>query len=242
MLNPLIQALIASKNEAADDLLLQALAIGNEVEQTTMLTALLRRKTLRGLNGIIGLYDALPDSLRQTILANIKLLHHAIRECGRSADPARRKSALKLIAQGRQGKLAYILSENLHDANEEFSKSAVDAMVSLARWASTETKRLQAGRLENSPIVPVPLDDLDTSSAFDEPPREYQELIDQRPEIEAAVARAMDVHRGKHGPDLLRATLLLCDSPSSKTLTLACDTCSSSASARRSAGELPTSP
>ena len=35
-------------------------------------------------------------------------------------------------------------------------------------------------------------------------------LLEQRPEIEAAVARALDVHRGRHGQDLLRAALLLC--------------------------------
>lgn len=40
----------------------------------------------------------------------------------------------------------------------------------------------------------------------------------ERPEIEAAVARAMDVHRGRHGQDLLRAGLLLADWPGSKTL------------------------
>ncbi len=41
-----------------------------------------------------------------------------------------------------------------------------------------------------------------------------------RPEIEAAVARAMDVHRGRHGQELLRAALLLCDWPGSKTLAI----------------------
>jgi HEAT repeat protein len=48
----------------------------------------------------------------------------------------------------------------------------------------------------------------------------YQQLMEQRPEIEAAVARAMDVHRGRHGQDLLRAGLLLCDWPGSKTLAI----------------------
>src|SRR6185437_258994 len=48
----------------------------------------------------------------------------------------------------------------------------------------------------------------------------YAELLSQRPEIEAAVARALDVHRGRHGQDLLRAALLLCDWPGSKTLAI----------------------
>ena len=48
----------------------------------------------------------------------------------------------------------------------------------------------------------------------------YAELMAQRPEIEAAIARALDVHRGRHGQDLLRAALLLCDWPGSKTLAI----------------------
>jgi HEAT repeat protein len=40
----------------------------------------------------------------------------------------------------------------------------------------------------------------------------------ERPEIEGAVARALNVHRGKHGAELLRAALLLADWPGSQTL------------------------
>jgi HEAT repeat protein len=42
----------------------------------------------------------------------------------------------------------------------------------------------------------------------------------ERPEIEAAVARAINVHRGKHGTELLRAALLLADWPGSQTLAI----------------------
>ncbi len=44
--------------------------------------------------------------------------------------------------------------------------------------------------------------------------------MDNRPDVEAAVARAMDVHRGKHGQELLRAGLLLCDWAGSKMLAI----------------------
>ena len=222
MLAPLIQALIASTNEAADDLLLQALSVGKESEQTVVLSALFKRKTLRGLGGVVGAYEKLSEPLQLHILDNIKSLHPAIRDCGRSDDSVRRLAALKLIAQGRQGKLAYILSENLHDPSEDYSKAAVDALVSLARWVSTESKRLQAGARNRMPehgevATSPPASDSPHTAVDDE---EYQQLIDQRPEIEAAVARAMDVHRGKHGPELLRAALLLCDYPGSKTMSI----------------------
>ena len=225
MIEQLLHALVASKNEAADDLLLQALVVGNEAEQGVVLQALFKRQTTHGLGGVVGFYESAPESLQLVILENIKLLHAAIRECGRSDDADRRTAALMLIALGRQGKLAYILSENLHDQREEFSKAAVDAMVSLARWVSTESKRLQQGagfRVQgsgNAAAIAVPASNPESLAPI-EVDRDYQQLIDQRPEIEQAIARAMDVHRGKHGAELLRAALLLCDWPGSKTMSI----------------------
>jgi HEAT repeat protein len=207
MRDRLIQVLIQSPNGAADDLLLEALRIGNPKEQALALEALFRRNTTRGLGGVIGLYEQLPEEFRVRILKDVKLLHSALREAGRSEDPARRLATMKLIALGRQGKLAYVLSENLHASEEEFSKAACEAMVALARWVATETHRLQRGTIGSDA-------DQGSSTAV------YAELMEQRPEIESAVARAMDVHRGKHGQDLSRAGLLLCDWPGSKTLAI----------------------
>src|SRR5947209_20427119 len=172
----LLQALIASENEAADDLLSQAVAIGNDDEKNAALDALFKRATVRGLCAIVASYDALPDALKLKVLENIKPLHPALRECGRSQDVHRRKSALKLIALGRQGKLAYVLSENLHDQNEELSKAAVDALVGLARWVATETKRLQSSSAKDEPPA------VDPGTRTADPDRAaYQNLIDQRP-------------------------------------------------------------
>jgi len=207
ILDQLIAALVETKNGAADELLLEALRLGNPQEKTLAMNALIRRQTVRGLSGIVEQYDKLPESLQHEILAQIKLFHHALRESGRSDNYELRTAAMKLIALGRQGKLAYVLSENLHDTDETLSKSATEAMVALARWAAIETRALQKGDLR----VAQPPSAVSSS---------YQLLMEQRPEIEAAVARAMDVHRGKHGQDLLRAALLLCDWPGSKTLAI----------------------
>ena len=201
MIQQLLSALIHSDNEAADEVLLEALRLGNASEQATVLDALMKRETTRGLGGVIAGYDQLPDPLKLKVLENIKVFHHALRESGRSDNRVQRLSALKLIALGRQGKLTYVLSENLHDLDEPTSKAAVEAVVALARWVATETRNL------------VRLDDNARAQAF-------KELTENRPEIEQAVARAMDVHRGKHGADLLRAALLLCDWPGSKTLAI----------------------
>src|SRR2546422_194224 len=83
------------------------------------------------------------------------------------------------------------------------------ALAALAGWVWAETRRLQGG--ESGGVVAGWGGGVEESSdpgsdpTTPSPSRSttYSELLDQRPEIEAAVARAMDVHRGRHGQDLL---------------------------------------
>jgi hypothetical protein len=212
MIERLLAALTESDNDAADEVLLEALRLGNEFEQRQVLEAIIRRQSTRGLSGVIGLYDALPQSLQLLILDQIRQFHTALRESGRSDDAAIRKAAMKLIALGRQGKLAYVLSENLHDPDEELSKAATDAMVGLARWVASDTRNLQKG-VATANLDPAAKGPVVQNSM-------HLQVMENRAEIEQAVARAMDVHRGKHGQELLRAALLLCDWPGSKTLAI----------------------
>ncbi len=201
MLDRIIDALVCSENEAADDLLVEALRRGNLPEKTAVLDALIRREGVRGLGGVVDEFPSLPDALKLQVLKNIRYFHATLRELGKSDDHKRRLAAMKLIAQGRAGKLSYVLSENMHHNDESLSKSAVEAIVALSRWVAGESRNLSK----------LPDDERKTV---------YRELLDNRGEIEQTVARAMDVHRGRHGQELLRAALLLCDWPGSKTLAI----------------------
>src|SRR5688500_17929655 len=98
MINQVLNALIASDNEAADDVLLEALRLGAEPEQALALRALIKRGTLRGLGGIIARFESLPDALRATVLREVKQFHHALRECGRSENAVVRLAAMNVIA------------------------------------------------------------------------------------------------------------------------------------------------
>ena len=228
-LDRLIAALIASKNEAADDALLEAMVLGAPPERNMALEALFRRNTTHGLTGLIGIYDELSGSLQTQVVKNVRLLHHAIREAGRSDRTDMRLSAMKLISLGRQGKLAYVISENLHNSSDVLSKAAAESLVQLAEWIATETRRLQKTEISISDDAELTLQDpevvLQTAftgemHASGSVRTAYQELLDQRPEIEQAVARALDSHRGRHAPELMKAGLLLSDWPGSKTLAI----------------------
>ena len=129
MLDQFIHALVKSKNQAADDLLLQALRLGVEAEQRMALDALMARKTSFGLRGVLSMHDNLSEPLQQHILQNLRSFYHVLAECGRGEDTRLRLSAMKLIAAGREGKLGYVLTENLHAPDEVFTKAACDALV-----------------------------------------------------------------------------------------------------------------
>ena len=43
------------------------MAIGHETEKAVALDALFKRQTVHGLSGVVGLYESLPDSLKEFI-------------------------------------------------------------------------------------------------------------------------------------------------------------------------------
>src|SRR5882672_4992416 len=215
MLSRLVQALVDSRNEAADEVLLEALRAGNEAEKALALNALFRRATLKALVGVVEQYSDLPASLQSFVLGNVKQLHAALRDCSRSSHQKVVLAAIRLISAGKQGKLTYILAEELHGTDDLIAKNACDAMLELARWVSHLSKKLKTMKLWQEAQGEGKKDD----AAFD-PSEIYELLMAERPEIENAVARAIDVHRGKYGNELLRAALLLADWPGSKTLAI----------------------
>jgi HEAT repeat protein len=215
MLSQLVQALVDSKNEAADQVLLEALRVGNEAEKALALNALFRRATVKSLVGVVEQYNDLPAPLQSTVLGNVRQLHAALRECSKSSQQKVILAAIRLISGGKQGKLTYLLVEELHGTDDLVAKNASDAVVELARWVSNLSRKLQTSKIW----------DASEAEKKKEPggvdPREiYEQLMSERPEIEYAVARAIDVHRGKYGNELLRAALLLADWPGSKTLAI----------------------
>src|SRR5579863_8981914 len=130
----LLQTLVHSSNEAADDLLLEALRVGGEAEQSFVLDALMERQTLRGLTGVVEQFSDLRAKIQTRILVKVKLMYAALRECARSSSYQLRIAAIRLIAKGRQGKLAYLLTDNLQDESEELSEPAVQGLMELAVW------------------------------------------------------------------------------------------------------------
>ena len=224
----LLSALIASENQAADDLLLEALRVGDANEKRGVIETIISRANAASLNGVLKQFNDLPKLCQAQVLTNVRAFYHVLSEAGRSKDKAIRLAAIQIITQARQGKLGYVLSENLRDPDEALSKAACDALVELARWVNFESRIMhrfgaddpndlsmmgEVGDSNDSTVTAAATAGRDLASA-------YQTLMQQRPEIESAVARALDWVRTKHLADLMRAALLLCDHPQSRILAI----------------------
>jgi HEAT repeat protein len=228
-LQKLLSLLVSADNQAADDLLLEALRVGNDHERAIALEALTRRANSHGLFGVLELFDQLSPKTQKLIIDKATTFYFVLSDAGRSDNHAARLAAMKIIASARLGKLSYVLSENLRDPDDALSKAACDSLVDLARWVNSESRLMH--RFDHSPqddgltlmgetkspgdstIVAAPTVGTDLSVA-------YAQVMRERPEIEGAVARALDWGKSKHIPDLLRAALLLCDHPQSRTLAI----------------------
>src|ERR1700728_540089 len=94
----LVEVLVTSKNEAADDLLVEGLRLGAEPEQSVILNAIFQRNSVLSLSVVVDRYESLTSRLLNRLLGNIKTMHHALRDCGRSDRPELRQAAMRLIA------------------------------------------------------------------------------------------------------------------------------------------------
>ncbi|MGC4031618.1 MAG: HEAT repeat domain-containing protein [Tepidisphaeraceae bacterium] len=227
-LSRLLSALGRSDNGAADDTLLEALRLGNESEQPAILETLISRGTTLSHQGVLAAYADLPERLQNTVVRESNKLYHALSQGGRSPEKAVRIAAIRIIAASRQGKLGYVLSENLRDSDDDLSKAACDALLEMARWVHHESRGLQrmttedgddllwvgdAAKKNDSTVMQASTAGADLATA-------YAAVMRQRPEIESAIARALDWVRTKHLADLMRAALLLCDHPQSRILAI----------------------
>jgi HEAT repeat protein len=202
--------LARSTNEAADDVLLDALRLGGATEQPAVLRAILDRANVRSTSGVVELYDKLPDSLQRDVLRNLGKLYPALRDMARSDITIRRLAAINLIGIGHAGKLAYLLAENISSPDETIAKAASASLSAMARWVARSVKALQA---DHFPIDPGTDPSLARRLL-------WNELSDNRTDIEEVIARGAELLKGNRQQEMVDAVLTLFDNASASAMTL----------------------
>ncbi len=210
-LDQVIAALVQSTNGAADEALLEALKVGSPPEVARALGGLFQRRTTAALTGIVERYADLPVGLRPVVVEQVDLLMTAVREVGRSGETDGRLSAVRLVVDARAGRLADVLSDNLRHLDGTVATAAAAALVTMAEWVAAGVRGLQRSDADEAVDGPAAAD--------------YAQICRDRAEVEQAVVKALEVGRDRPGSerltgDLVRAAMLLLDSPASRVLGL----------------------
>ena len=189
------RALAACPDAAADDALLEALDRGDGAEKSHALAALLDRRTVRGLSGVVARHDRLPDPLRRDVLGELTggsgRLDAALRHAGRGDAAAARRSALALIAAGGNPALLPVAVDAVADADPSVRAAASATLCAFADEVSRLTDRLRGH-------VGPPAD-----RAAD-----YRRVLAVRPAVESAFAGAVTRVSGRADGDPDRAAIL----------------------------------
>ena len=209
-LDQVIAALVQSSNGAADDALLEAVRLGTPTEAARALGGLFQRGTSAGLAGVVQGYADLPVALRPLVADRVDVLDAAVRDVGRTGDADGRRSAVRLIADGRQAPLAGVLGDNLRHADASVAGAAAAALVGFAEWIVNGVRALQRGE-GTTDVPPAPAPPVPT----------YEQLTRDRADVEQAVVRAIEGQRERPATDrvmqdVVRAAVLLCDSSASR--------------------------
>lgn len=202
--------LARSPNEAADDVLLDALRLGGASEQPAVLRAILDRANVRSCTGLVETYEKLPDALQRDVLRNLGRLYPALREMARSDAASRRLAAINLIGIGHAGKLAYLLAENLNSPDETIAKAASASLSAMARWVVRSVKSLQT---DHFPIDPGTDPSLARRLL-------WNDLNDNRADIEEVIARGAELLKGSRQHEMVDALLMLFENADAAAMAL----------------------
>src|SRR3990172_8198611 len=106
---PTLALLTGERNRAADAALLEALPHLESHARSTAVDMLIRRAHAPTLTALVLRFSDYDDDLKSLISRRVGGLHAATRAAIESATLEERSSAIELIRQGDEGKLAYLL-------------------------------------------------------------------------------------------------------------------------------------
>ena len=184
--------LVRHPSGAADEVLLEALRLGDPGEQSAALEAILQGLGATGLAGAMAMYADLPAGLRRRLAGEVDALAGAAAGCSHGESDGPRISVTRFIAEARSPRLMHLLADLLRAGSPEVYKSACAAAADLADWCIARREDLRAGRLSGS-----------------EAESTWSSVIELSNELQAVVARALDTPRGADSPALARAASLL---------------------------------
>jgi len=131
-LPPALRILAQERDISVDAAIAEALPHLDLEAQEAALTVLFRRNHEATLQGLVGRYRSFDEPLRKAMARGIRSLHQVIRLVAASNEAERSESALQLVVDAKDAKLAYLLADAAHSTRPTAREFAASGLKRLA--------------------------------------------------------------------------------------------------------------
>jgi len=137
-LKAVFDALIRTRNLAADDALAAAMAEAEPEAIDAIMRAALERNQPAGLAGLVAWYHRMSKEQQQVVHGCVDRLCGVMRDCCSMDEVQARLNVVTIVSESRRYRLAYLLSSLLRDRSPRVRKAAATALQSLVDRFLTE--------------------------------------------------------------------------------------------------------
>jgi len=131
-LPPALRILAQERDRAADAAIAEALPHLDPAAQEAALTVLLRRNHEPTLQGLVARYRTFEEPLREAMARGVRPLHEVIRRVAGSDNVEASESALQLVIDAKDAKLAYLLGDAVRSTRKTARELGASGLKRLA--------------------------------------------------------------------------------------------------------------
>ena len=139
------QRLRAIDDVSVDQAMAAALPTADPLAIKLIALNLLERRRPEGAAALVLHYDRLPPDIQATVVRHASELYRPLREVTSRKGAHGPANAIRIIVASKAVRLAYLVTEQLHDSSSGLRSQAAEALLELARWARTTSRRAPGG-------------------------------------------------------------------------------------------------
>ena len=227
----LLTKLASISDTSVDQALILAFPTATSTYLSSIATLLMDRGYPPAMAALIEHFDRLPLSLQEQLVGRVPQLYTALRKAANQPTGPNAVHTIQIIQRAKEGRLAYLLAEQLRHRPKDIQKQAVDALLDLTIHATTQTDGKPPNHDELTSLSndhqshSVPTTNIKTT-----PNQNNRDLIDADAQcpprcdtiaaqyITAAVEEAVELYELHGQPAALEALVRLSARPIHKTL------------------------
>ena len=127
------------RDPSVDQALAAALHTADEASVRRIAAVLMERGQTEAMVALVEHYDRLPSDIQRSAAAQVKQLYATLRKAASRDSGACAANTIRMIQQAKEGRLAYLVAEQLRNRPSDIQAQAAQCLLDLARHATTPT-------------------------------------------------------------------------------------------------------